>query len=84
MEKSVVNYAVTILNQMGDSESDVTTMCEVMTLLGRVPDYKQEFVRKGGLKTLSGVYERHKNTIPFAVFGTPLLRLLPGTCPSCL
>ena len=84
MEESVVDYAVTILNQMGEDESAVTNMCEVMTLLGQVPDFKQEFVRKGGLKTLSDVYERHKDTIPFAVFGTPLLRLLPGRTPPCL
>ena len=79
-----MDYAVAILNGMGDNDDDVTNMCEVMTLLGQNPDFKREFVRKGGLKTLSDVYNRHKDTIPFAVFGVPLLRLLPGTFPSQL
>lgn len=78
IEQSVVEYAVNILNQMGDDESDVTNMCEIMTLLGQVPDFRQEFVSKGGLQTLFETYRRHKEDIPFAVFGTPLLRLLPS------
>jgi hypothetical protein len=63
---------------MGDDESDVTNMCEIMTLLGQVPDFRQEFVSKGGLQTLFETYQCHKEDIPFVVFGTPLLRLLPG------
>lgn len=78
IEQPVVDYAMEVLGQMGDDESDVESLCEVVTLLEQVDSFKAEFLAKNGLKLLLQAYERHKEDIPFTVFGAPLCGLLPG------
>lgn len=75
---SLVDYLISIIDELSVNEDDSSKICVIIQLLAQVDEYKTEFVQKNGIAVLLKCFKEYDCEEQFSLFSSCLINLISG------